>query len=522
MNATTWHKAALLSEVKEGQPAVVEVGEASVLLVRIDGQIHACAGKCTHYGAPLADGLLRGTVITCPWHNARFDVTSGRMVAPPALDHLTCYAVKVEAGAIYVRPRSEPSEAVEPVAGTEDQQVVIVGAGAAGNAAAETLRREGFGGAIALVTTEPYGPYDRPNLSKDFLAGTAEPEWIPLRSDSYYAERDIALLTNHRVTRVDPGRSCVTFADGSQLGYDQLLLATGGTPRPLPVEGGDLEHVFLLRTLADAEAIIAALDGAENAVVIGAGFIGMEIAGALTERGLHVDVVALEEVPMARVFGEQVGRWLRGLHEAAGTTFHMNAQVATITGGNRVESVELADGRILPADVVVAGLGIRPAVDFLDGTGLVEEGVVPVDEHLQSGARYVYAAGDIAAVPDPRLGRRVRVEHWAVAQRQGQHAARMMLGRKEPYSEVPFFWTQQGGKSLNYAGIANNMDHIAVRGEIGGEFLAGYYERGELRAVASLWRDIDFIAAMQILAAGKSLDPKQLEDESVDLRELAE
>ena len=521
MNEAEWRKVAPQSDIKEGQPTAVEVGEDTVLLARVDGRIHACAGKCTHYGGPLADGLLRGAVITCPWHNARFDVTSGRMVAPPALDHLACYEAKVEAGDVYVRPRSEPTEAAEPIAGTEDLQAVIVGAGAAGNAAAETLRREGFAGKIALITAEPDGPYDRPNLSKEFLAGAAEPDWIPLRDDSYYAERDIDLLTHHTVTAVDPDGRFVTFEDGSRLGYDRLLLATGGTPRPLPVEGADLENVFLLRTLADAESIIAALDGAENVVVVGAGFIGMEVAGSLTERGLHVDVVALEAVPMAHIFGEQVGQWLRGLHEEAGTTFHMNSRVAKIVGGEAVEAVELADGTALPADVVVAGLGIRPEVDFLEGTGLVEDGAVPVDERLQTAAPDVYAAGDIAAVPDPRLGRRARVEHWTVAERQGQHAARMMLGRDEPYAEVPFFWTQQHEKSVNYAGIANNADRIVVRGEIGGEFLAGYYEQGELRAVASLWRDIDFIAAMQALAAGKNIDPKQLEDENVDLREFA-
>ncbi|MFO7899154.1 MAG: FAD-dependent oxidoreductase [Planctomycetota bacterium] len=521
MGEDGWRKAAPETDVKEGEPIAVEVDGDDVLLVRVDGEIHACAGKCTHYGGPLADGLLDGHVVTCPWHNARFDVTDGRMVSPPALDHLTCYEAKVEAGDVYVRPRAEAREEPEPVAGTEGLQAVIVGAGAAGNAAAETLRREGFGGKIALITAEPDRPYDRPNLSKEYLSGEAKPEWIPLRDESFYADRGIDLLTSHEVAAVDPGAGSVTFADGSELAYDRLLLATGGVPRPLPVEGGDLEGVFLLRTLADAESIIGALDGAENVVVIGAGFIGMEVAGSLAERGLKVDLVARAAVPMARVFGEAVGRWLRGLHEEAGTTFHMGASVAKIGGAGKVESVELDDGSTLPADVVVAGLGIAPAVDFLEGTGLVEDGAVPVDERLQTKAENVYAAGDIAMVPDARLGRRIRVEHWVVAERQGQHAARMMLGRDDPYDEVPFFWTQQHGKSINYAGSARTFDRIAVRGEIGGEFLTGYYEAGALRAVASLWRDVDFIAAMQVLKAGRNIDPEQFEDEGVDLRELA-
>jgi NADPH-dependent 2,4-dienoyl-CoA reductase/sulfur reductase-like enzyme/nitrite reductase/ring-hydroxylating ferredoxin subunit len=511
-----WMKATKDEAVKEGVPLAVEVSETKVLLVRRNGRIHACGGTCSHYGGPLDEGLLHGNEITCPWHNARFDVTSGRMLQPPALDPVGCYEAKVEDGDVYVRPKERPEP--EPITETGGQTFLIVGAGAAGNAAAETLRREGFAGRILLLTAEPDRPYDRPNLSKEFLAGKADPDWIPLRPEPFYADHKIELLTDRRVTGVDTKARTVSTENGDSLDYDKLLLATGGVPRPLPAPGTDLDGFFLLRSKADAEAIVAALNGAEKAVVIGASFIGLEAASSLRERGLEVDVAAPEEVLMEPVFGKRVGRWLQSLHEENGVSFHLDRTVKAISGGGSVKSVTLSDDASLAADLVVAGLGVTPAVGYLDGSGLVEDGAVPVNERLQTGETDVFAAGDIAAVPDPRLGRRIRIEHWAVAERQGQHAARAMLGASDPYTEPPFFWTKQCGKSVDYVGAAPDFDVVAYRGSVeDGDFLAGYYRDGTLLAAAAVGRNVEFIALGRLIHEGKTPSLEQFEDEEVEL-----
>ena len=519
MAANGWHRVAAESDVEDGHPLAAEIGRDTVLLARVGGRIYACAGKCTHYGAPLADGALRGRIITCPWHNARFDVTNGQMVSPPALDSLRCYEVRVESGDVYVRP----TERVEsrPSIG-EGATYAIVGAGAAGNAAAETLRRDGFAGRVLLITGEPDRPYDRPNLSKDFLAGTAEPDWIPLRPEGFYSEHHIELLTGRRVVSVDCAARLLRIEDGETIPFDKLLVATGGKPRELKVPGAELDGVRLLRTKADAEAIVADLDGAASAVIVGGGFIGMEAAAALAERGVQTHVVARDSVPLSRVFGERIGRWLQSVHEQEGTVFHLGRQVDAIEGSGRLERVILSDGTSLPADVAIVGIGITPAVDWLSGTGLVVDGAVPVNERLETGVAGIFEAGDIASVPDPRLGERIRVEHWVVSERHGQHAARAMLGAEEAYTDVPFFWTQQHGKSLSYAGFARTVDRIAYRGSVeGGDFLAGYYEGDRLRAIASLWRDAEFIAASEILRAGGNVSFEDFSTDTVNLCEMS-
>ncbi|MGQ9632223.1 MAG: FAD-dependent oxidoreductase [bacterium] len=514
-----WRKVAQEGDLKEGVPISMRANGDDILLVRLDGRIHACGGRCTHYGAPLRDGLLLGHVITCPWHNARFDITTGEMTSAPALDDLPRYPVKVEGGQVYVGRAESPQPPKPSIGG--GQTFVIVGAGAAGNAAAETLRREGFAGRIIMITAEPGVPYDRPNLSKDFLAGKAPPDWIPLRDEEFYAEREIELLTSHRVTSLDLSGRSVTFESGNQLKYDRLLLATGGIPRRLNIPGANLEGCLSLRSLADAEAIISAVEGAEKAVIVGASFIGMEVAASLRERGLEVHVVAPEQAPMANVFGERVGRRLQRLHEEKGVRFHLGNTPKEIAGEKKVREVALSDGSHIAADVVVVGIGITPAVDYLRDTGLLQNGAVPVDERLQTKAQGVFAAGDIAIVPDRRTGEARRVEHWVVAERQGQHAAQAMLGGDTPYDEVPFFWTKQYDASLKYVGFAREYDRVVYRGDVeGGKFLAGYYRGGHLMAAATLGMSREIIVLQEILRDGIAISPDRFRDEGTDLFEF--
>ena len=514
-------KVAKEADLEPGVPVAVKVEKRDVLLVRLGDRICACGNKCTHYGGPLNEGLLTGNVATCPWHGARFDVTTGKVLAAPALDDVPVYPVQVEGGDVAVGPAQ--AAAPPAVASGGGRTFLIVGAGAAGNAAAETLRREGFDGRILLVTAEPDRPYDRPNLSKDFLAGEAKPEWIPLRSEEFYAKQQIELLTNRRVASLDPGSRTIAFADGSTLRYDCALLATGGTPRTLSIPGATLEGSFVLRSLAHSKALIAAAEQARSAVVVGASFIGMEVAASLRQRGLEVHVVAPDPVPMARVFGDRVGRYIQQVHAAKGVVFHLGTTPAQIVGQRKVEAVVLSDGSRIAADLVVAGVGIQPAVAFLESAGIVEGGAIPVDGRLATKAPGVFAAGDIAVVPGHRTGEPQRVEHWVVAERQGQHAARAMLGSKAPYAEVPFFWTKQYDASVKYVGFARGFDRIVYRGNVEeGHFLAGYYQGQVLKAAAGLGMPREILVLGQILGAGAAISPEQLQDSSTDLFAIAQ
>jgi len=514
-----WKKVANESDLKEGVPVAAKAGKDKILLVRLDGQIHAVGNQCPHYGAKLSDGAVVGHSVTCPWHGARFDVTTGRLEAAPALDHLAKYPVKIENGAVYV---GEPKKTKFPkIEGTDERAFVIVGGGAAGNAAAETLRREGFAGRILLLTAEADRPYDRPNLTKEYLTGEAKPEWMPLRSEKFYGLRQIELRTHARVTAVSPSERTVTLDGGEAVAFDALLLATGAAPRALDIPGMGLEGCFLLRSMADGRALTAAAAEASKAVVLGASFIGLEVAASLRQLGIEVHVVAPEAVPMARVFGERVGTRIQSLHEEQGVVFHLGQTAKEILGDGKVEAAAFSDGSRVDADLVVTGIGVVPVVDYLEGTGLVEDGAVPVDGRLRTKAEGIFAAGDIAVVPNARTGEPERIEHWVVAERQGQHAARAMLGSDAAYAEVPFFWTKQYDASIKYVGHARSYDRIAYRGDVdGGKFLAGYFQGGSLKAAASLGMGKEIIVLAEVLKAGTALSPEQLEHEATALAEL--
>ncbi len=512
-----WIRVAAEQDLKEGVPVSVELEEEkNVLLVRRGSTVHACGAACTHYGAPLADGHLSGNIITCPWHNARFDIESGRLLSPPALNNLPSYEAKIESGAVYVRARG--SNVVPMPEGKDGRTFVILGAGAAGNAAAEGLRRFGYAGRILMITRENHRPYDRTMLSKGFLSGEAPAKWLPLHGEKYYQRLQIEVETGRNVQSLDPASRTLTFTDGSGMTADKLLLATGGETRTLDIPGAEMTGCFLLRSLADSEAIVAACEQAHRAVVLGASFIGLEVAASLRHRDIEVHVVAPETLPLGHVFGEQVGRFLQSLHERNGVHFHLGQTAAGIQGDGRVRRVDLADGSAIDTDLVVIGVGIRPAVGYLEGSGLLDNGALPVNGRLETPAEGIYAAGDIAVVPDGRSGRPRRVEHWVEAERQGMHAARVMAGSSEPYREVPFFWTRQFGNSLKYVGHAPEWEQVVVRGRIDdGEFLAGYYGGGSLRAVAGIGKAREFIVLGQLLERGEGLTAEELGDESFEL-----
>jgi NADPH-dependent 2,4-dienoyl-CoA reductase/sulfur reductase-like enzyme/nitrite reductase/ring-hydroxylating ferredoxin subunit len=520
MENNEWIRAIDEGELKEGVPAVIEVEEEKrVLLVRSEGRIYACGNECSHYHAPLSDGLLVGHVVTCPWHNARFDVRNGSLVAPPGLNGVPSYETKVEDGQVWIRLAGKGT--ISMPGGEDDRTFLIVGAGAAGNSAAETLRREGFAGRIVMVTREAHGPYDRTMLSKDLLSGEAPAKWLPLRGQKFYDRLNIELMTGKQVASLDPAGRSVTFADGSSMAADAILLATGGEPRTLPVPGVEKSGIYLLRSRRDAEAILGELETAKTVIVVGASFIGLEVAGALRSREIEVHVAAPEQIPLATIFGEQIGGRIKQSHEDNGVTFHLGRSVKEFAGAERVSEVVLSDGKRLNADCVIVGVGIRPAVDFLADGGLVKDGAVQVDGRLQTTAEGIFAAGDIAVVPDGRTGEVRRVEHWVEAGRQGMHAARSMLGSQESYSAIPFFWSKQYGSSLRYLGYAPEFDRIVFRGSVADKFfLAGFYQKGKLAAAATVGKARELIRLGQLLEAGKSVHPEQLEDPDFDLLSL--
>jgi len=469
-------------------------GETRILLARVDGRFHAVSAVCTHYGGPLAEGALCGTRVMCPWHHAVFNVVNGDMVEPPALDALTCYNVRVEGERVFVTVPKDAETRRTPTMVQRDtvadsRQFVIIGAGAAGYAAAQTLREEGFRGNVVMITREDRAPYDRPNLSKDYLHGHAEPEWMPLRPGEFFKEHDIQLVLNKEVILVDVRNKTIAFDGGETMEYDALLVATGGAPIRLNIPGSDLKNVCLLRSFGDADSIIETASRSHHAVVVGASFIGMEAAYSLRERGLEVTVIAPSREPFETTLGVEVGALFRRVHESHGVKFKLGSIVYRFEGTHKVEAVTLDNGERIKADMVVVGAGVRPVTHFLEGVELDEAGGVVVDSRLRAGDG-MYAAGDIASFIDSRTGERIRIEHWRTAQQQGRTAACNMIGRDVEFDAVPFFWTQQFDAGLLYVGHAKSWDEIIYRGEVSSrDFLAFYVKNDRILAVAGMNRD---------------------------------
>ena len=491
-------------DLQDGEMKEILVDETRLLLARTGDRFHAVSATCPHYGAPLAEGVLCGTRIVCPWHHAVFNVVNGDSEEPPALDALVSYAVRVEGERILVNVPEEAPDRRTPTMSSHDavadsRQFVIIGAGAAGYAAAQTLREEGFRGNVVMITRENRAPYDRPNLSKDYLDGHAEREWMPLRPDEFFSEHDIMLVLNKVVTRVDARTKTITFEGGETMEYDALLVATGGAPVRLNIPGSDLKDICVLRSFADADSIIETAKRSRRAVVVGASFIAMEAAYSLRERGLAVTVVAPSQEPFETTLGAEVGAVFRRLHESHGVRFKLGSIVYRFEGSHNVEAVTLDNGERIETDMVVIGTGVRPVTHFIEGVELDDAGGIVVDSRLRA-ADGIYAAGDVVSFNDPRTGERVRIEHWRTAQQQGRAAARNMLGRDVAFEGVPFFWTRQFDVGLLYVGHAKSWDEIVYRGDVSShDFLAFYLKGKRVVAVAGMNRDREMAAAEELM-----------------------
>jgi NADPH-dependent 2,4-dienoyl-CoA reductase/sulfur reductase-like enzyme/nitrite reductase/ring-hydroxylating ferredoxin subunit len=483
-----------LSTIADGAMLLGHAHGEPALLARRGDELFAIGNVCTHYGAPLNEGLLVDDMVRCPWHHACFSLRTGAALRAPALNPVSCWRVEQRDGTVYVREKIENKrqQAPLPAATGIPRSIVIVGGGAAGNAAAEMLRLEGYRGRVSLLSADQSLPYDRPNLSKGYLAGSAPAESNPLRSADFYKQNDIDVKLRARVATIDPASRHVELVDGSRYAYDALLLATGAEPVRLEIPGGDLPHVHYLRTLADRRALVDKALVARQAVVIGASFIGLEVAASLRARNIEVSVVGRDTCPMEKVLGADVGNFIRKLHEEHGVAFHLGTTATSIDA----RQVVLNNGVTLPADLVIIGIGVRPAISLAQQAGLVIDRAVPVDEYLETSIPGIFAAGDIARWPNRLTGERIRVEHWVVAQRQGQTAARNMLGRRQRFDAVPFFWTEQYDFGLAYVGHAEGWDKAEIDGQLEARDCTITYRKGGRKlAVAVIHRDLEGLRA---------------------------
>jgi NADPH-dependent 2,4-dienoyl-CoA reductase/sulfur reductase-like enzyme/nitrite reductase/ring-hydroxylating ferredoxin subunit len=494
--ALGYERAALV----EGKMVLGHAQGEAVVLAQAGGECFALSARCTHYGGNLAHGMLVGKTIRCPLHHAAFCLRSGKVLAPPALDAVPCWTLEEHGQRIFVIGKAKPLPSPPPsrVESTGPAQspivqgpIVIVGGGAAGLAAAETLRQEGYAGRLTMLSAEHAPPSDRPNF-KHYLAGMVPEEWIPLRPATFFQEHRIELVLGARVVRIDRAGSKVVVENGESYSYERLLLATGAAPAKLGVPGSELPHVHTLRTLEDSRAILAACATSRHAVVVGASFIGLESAAALRKQNLEVRVVAPESRPLERILGPRLGDFVRALHEAHGVKFHFGQTVRSV----EPDTVTLSDGARVPADLVVAGVGVRPNLALAEAAGLVIDRGVVVDAHLETSVPGIYAAGDLARWPDPHTGEQIRVEHWVVAQRQGQIAARNMFGKRERCDLVPFFWTRQYDVSICYVGHAERWDEVEEDGNLARrDFRIRYRRSGRTLAVATVGRDLESLRA---------------------------
>ncbi|MFP4010003.1 MAG: FAD-dependent oxidoreductase [Spirulinaceae cyanobacterium] len=496
------------SDLENGQMQEVSVGKTQVLLAKIGDEYQAMGANCTHYGAPLAKGYLSGDRVVCPWHHACYNVLTGEGQEPPGLNDLPSFVVEVEGQDIIVTvPEDAPRETEPKLASYEPQNdnrvFAILGAGAAGLHAAETLRKEGFGGRLVMITAADDFPLDRTKLSKKYLQGKAGENDLPLRDREFYDRYDIEVLTDTRATKVNTKQQQITFADNTTLNYDRILLATGGKARNLNVPGADLENILTLRDRQDSDRILEAAENAENALVIGSSFIGLETAASLRQQGLNVAVISPSEVPLEIILGTELGQFFREKHEENGVCFQLNTKVKEFQGQGKVEKAILQDDTPIDVDLVVVGIGVDPATDYLEGIETNEDGSISTNAYLEAADK-VFVAGDIAQFPYWQTGEPIRIEHWRLAAQQGRIAARNMLNQAIPFRSVPFFWTGQFDVKLRYVGHAEKWDEIIFDGDLdSGEFIAYYRQGDRVLAAAGCNRDAEMAAIEEFMRLGE-------------------
>lgn len=454
------HRVARFADVPENRGLEVRIADTKIVLLRVGDQLRAFQGECPHAGAPLAEGALCHGRLICPWHKAAYRIEDGALCEPPSLDSLKRYPLEMREDEVWVDDQPLTDAHTPPA--DDARTFVIVGAGAAGTAAAAALREKGFGGRIQLIDREPDAGYDRTVLSKFVIAGEMPPDEVPpLRDADFYREQRIEQIRGE-VASLDVQRKTLKLTDGQSLSYDAAMLATGGIPKPLELPGADLPQVFLLRSKDQATRILEAAKPGQKAVIIGDSFIALEAASSLRTYGLDVTVLARHAVPFAAQFGETVGKAIRARHVAHGVVFHTDGEAKSIEGSGKVEAVRLDNGQRLPADLVLVGIGVSPATEVFADLPKEKDQSLKVDGGMRVSDG-LWAVGDIATFP--LNGQPQRIEHWRLAQQQARIAAANMLGGDEHYLDVPYFWTWHFGKNYDYLGHAEGWDEVEFKGD---------------------------------------------------------
>ncbi|XP_041078581.1 apoptosis-inducing factor 3-like isoform X2 [Polyodon spathula] len=510
-------------DLENGQMREVDVGGGKALLIKEHGEYSAISHKCPHYGAPLVKGVLSGGRVRCPWHGACFSIATGDIEDFPGLDSLEKFQVRVEKDKVIIRANKQALQTQKRTrmmtkctglsnCSTGVTSVLIIGAGPAGLVCAETLRQEGFGDRIVMCTVDKYQPYDRPKLSKS-LESTAEQ--ITLRSKEFFQKYDIELLKEKEVVTVDIKTKTAIFRDGLKMIYKNLLIATGSSPKLLNCKGRDVENVFYLRTPEDANCI-AKLANNKNVVVVGASYVGMEVAAYLAEKAHSVSVVSQEDIPFRKALGEKVGRAIMKMFDNNRIKFYMLNEVSELRGQQgKLKEVVLNSGKVLRADVCIIGAGVSPATSFLKHSGISmdSKGFVPVSKTMQSNVPGVFAAGDVVTFPLAlRSNKRVNVPHWQMAHMQGRIAALNMLGQATEINTVPYFWTAMFGKSIRYAGHGEGFDSVIIQGDLDElKFVAFYTKSEEVIAVASMNYDPIVSKVAEVFGSGRTIRKRDVE-----------
>jgi apoptosis-inducing factor 3 len=513
-----------VNDFKDGEMKSVSVGDGKeILIVKTKGKISALAAYCTHYGAPLVDGILNGEKIICPWHHACFNAHSGDLLEPPAFVALPKFNVLIDENNVSVDLPDELPASRTPEMSTkenEDPVYVIVGGGSAGYGASQAMREAGFKGKIVMFTKENRTPYDRPNLSKDYLEGTAQPEWMPIRPNEFYKKYGIEVEFNKNVKNVNKKNKKIVFDDGTDFKFDKLLISTGGIPIKLNVPGADLKNIFYLRSFEDADSIIEAIKDSKKAVVIGSSFIGMETANSLLERKLDVTVISLDKIPFEQTLGKEIGKIIQKQHEKRGIKFKLGRKVKSCKGDEKIDSVLLDNGEKIEADLVIIGIGVKPVTEFIEDVEKNPDGGIQVDKTFKA-AENIYAAGDVASFFSSDLNQRTRIEHWRTAMQQGRIAGFNMAEVKKEYISTPFFWTKQGGLTIDYVGHAKEWDDIMFMGDLNTEkFIALYILKGKVIAAAGSYSSRELIAVQELLEKNKMPAASELKNKNPDLVKL--
>jgi NADPH-dependent 2,4-dienoyl-CoA reductase/sulfur reductase-like enzyme/nitrite reductase/ring-hydroxylating ferredoxin subunit len=482
-------RVASLADMSPDRLLQVDIAGTKLVLVRHGDEVRAFAGTCPHAGAPLADGAVCNGRIVCPWHKATFSTDDGGLVEPPALKGLQLYNVEIVDGDVWISdtPTSCAPTAKSAEPPSNDLEMLVIGGGAGGAAGVAALREFGCTGRIVLVGREPEPPYDRTSLSKFVMSGQMAPADVPpLLAADFFEQSGVERIVA-AATRLDPASRTVWLDDGRSMTYTSALVAPGAAPQHLTLPGGDLQNIHTLRSAGDASLIDADLHDGAKVIVVGSSFIGLEVAASLRERGHDVTVIAIDKIPFVRQFGPQIGQMVKTLHQSNGVRFVSTSPLARFAGETHVRAAILEDGTILPADLVVVGIGVKPVTDFLHGVDRQPDGGIAVDAGMRA-APGLYIAGDAATFP--RGEDRLRIEHWRVAQQQARVAAANMIGGEETYIGVPFFWTYHFGKRIEYLGHATQWDETIIDGSLEEQnFLALLAKRGEVVAVVACQRE---------------------------------